>query len=219
MIRQDYLLRMIAMLAEVLAHLATLRGQGKNAEALAEIDEQFMKLIGLEARFLNSLALGDLVNLLRPSIGMDASRALAAADLFYEQGHALNGLGQEDAAFAAHVKSLTLYLEIFTMPGTLDLPERSERAEELVSSLGEYELPTETMRRLFSYFEKTGRFAAAEDILFDLREAAPDDEALVEIGKNFYDRLLLKSDAELEAGGLPRDEARDGLASLLSPHD
>jgi hypothetical protein len=219
MIKQDYLLRMIAMLAEVLANLATLRKQGKNVEAQAIVDEQFMKLIGLEAKFLDSLALGDLVGLLRPSIGLDASRALAAADLFYEQGHIRAAQGDEVGAFASHVKSLTLYLEVFTMPGSIDLPDRAAKAEELIESIGEYELPAPTETRLFQYFEKTNRYAAAEDLLFDRLDANEDDDAFRDLGRAFYERLLLKSDADLEAGGLPRDEAQDGLAKLLADAD
>ena len=99
------------------------------------------------------------------------------------------------------------------MPGTIDLPEQTARAEQLIKILEDYELPHQTRERLMVHLEKTGRFDQAEDALFDLLE--DEDSNAWELGKEFYERPLLKSDAELEAGGHPRDEAVDGLNELL----
>ncbi|MDQ3460312.1 MAG: DUF6483 family protein, partial [Deinococcota bacterium] len=53
----------------------------------------------------------------------------------------------------------------------------------------------------------------AEDVLFSLLEAAP-DELLLEQGRSFYRTLLSLDDDSLEAGGLPRDEVEEGLGEL-----
>ncbi len=63
--------------------------------------------------------------------------------------------------------------------------------------------------------EAVGRYADAEDALFEAIDAAPDDSGPIDSGILFYQRLLAKDDAELEAGDLPRDEVKTGLAELL----
>ena len=45
-------------------------------------------------------------------------------------------------------------------------------------------------------------------------EAEPDNDALVRFGIAFYQRLLLQSDAALNAAGLPQAEVKEGLAEL-----
>ena len=215
MIKQDYIMRMVAQLVEVLARILHLRETGQYLEGLAAIDEALQRLIGLNARFINSLSVRDLVALMKPSIGLDATRALVAADLLKEQGDIYKAGGDPDASFESHVKSLTLYLEIFTSPGAVDLPDRVAKAEGLIAELEEYELPRETQIRLFQYFEKTGRYSLAEDLLFEMLEAREgEEEDVVALGLSFYERLLMKSDKELAAGELPRDEVQEGLSRL-----
>jgi hypothetical protein len=213
MIRQDYIMRMIAQMVQVLARILHLRETGRYEQGLAAVDDEMQKFIGLDARFINSLSVKDLVALMKPSIGLDATRALVAADLLKEQGDIYEDQGDPEAAFASHVKSLTLFLEIFITPGVPELPERAAKTEELIERLAEWELPYETQIRLFQYFEKTGRYSQAEDALFDLVEAGAEGDTLA-LGHAFYDRLLLKDDDELNAGELPRDEVREGQARL-----
>jgi hypothetical protein len=214
MIKQDYLMRMVAQMVEVLVRILRLRETGQYEQGLAAIDDALQKFIGLDARFINSLSVKDLVALMKPSIGLDATRALVAADMLKEQGEIFEARGDLEQTFDSHVKSLTLFLEIFTSPATPDLPERVAKTEELIERLDEWELPPETQARLFHYFEKTGRYSRAEDALFEMIEVGADEET-VALGRSFYDRLLLKNDEDLIAGGLPREEIREGLARLL----
>ncbi|HEV2660598.1 MAG TPA: DUF6483 family protein, partial [Ktedonobacteraceae bacterium] len=67
--------------------------------------------------------------------------------------------------------------------------------------------------KLFAYYELSGQYARAEDTLFDLLETGNNRE-MVESGRAFYTRLLAKSDADLQAGNLARDEVDEGLAQL-----
>ena len=64
------------------------------------------------------------------------------------------------------------------------------------------------------HYERTGNFAKAEDALFAMLEAEPDNAALVEFGLAFYQRLLTQSDAALNAANLPRVEAEEGQKEL-----
>ena len=58
--------------------------------------------------------------------------------------------------------------------------------------------------------------AAAEDILFRLIEFDAEDAAVTQVGIAFYETLRGKSDAELIAGNLPRDEVESGFQEWLA---
>jgi hypothetical protein len=72
------------------------------------------------------------------------------------------------------------------------------------------------------YFEYTGRYARAEEMLFDALgtevgaevDYAEEMEEMLEQGAAFYSRLLGKADQKLEAGNLSRYEIQEGLTKL-----
>jgi len=64
------------------------------------------------------------------------------------------------------------------------------------------------------HYERLGKFGKAEDALFALLEAEPNEPRLLEFGITFYQRLKSQSDDSLGAGNLPRAELNAGLAEL-----
>lgn len=67
---------------------------------------------------------------------------------------------------------------------------------------------------LVTFCEHSGDFAGAEDALFKvLKLVGPQAEVLAR-GRQLYQALLDKDDAELRAGNLPRDEVEESLAEL-----
>jgi len=71
-----------------------------------------------------------------------------------------------------------------------------------------------THAMLMQHYERTGDFAKAEDELFAMLDAEPDNERLVEFGCAFYRRLLAQSDTALNEANLPRAEVEEGLKEL-----
>jgi tetratricopeptide (TPR) repeat protein len=63
--------------------------------------------------------------------------------------------------------------------------------------------------------EALGRYADAEDALFEAIDADPDDPGPVDTAIAFCQRLLALDPLVLEAGGLPLDEVKASLAELL----
>jgi len=61
-----------------------------------------------------------------------------------------------------------------------------------------------------------GRYADAEDALFELIDERPDDPGPVDEAIAFCQRLRPLEPEELEAGGLTRQEVDDTLAELLA---
>lgn len=77
-----------------------------------------------------------------------------------------------------------------------------------------YELPADVRRLVWRLYLAAGDLGRAEDVLFALIEDHPHYPGLVEEGRAAYGLLLERPDAELEAGGLPRDEVEEALARL-----
>jgi len=94
------------------------------------------------------------------------------------------------------------------------LAQAEDRAEHLLTELETIDLPRDTILRLFRYRAATGRFAEAENALFDLVERDLANSAVIDEGRAFYRRLLDLEAEQLAAGELPRDEVNDGLAEL-----
>jgi hypothetical protein len=91
----------------------------------------------------------------------------------------------------------------------------TELAGEVVERTGGMALDPGQRLGLARVLESLGRYADAEDVLFEAIDDLPADTGLVDAGIAFYQRLLALEDADLETGGLPRDEVRSGLAELL----
>jgi hypothetical protein len=110
--------------------------------------------------------------------------------------------------------ALTLYLETFSLFRHEALGQTENRAEHLLTELETIDLPRDTILRLFRYRAATGRFAEAENALFDLVERGLANSAVIDEGRAFYRRLLDLEDEQLAAGELPRDEVIDGMTEL-----
>jgi tetratricopeptide (TPR) repeat protein len=77
------------------------------------------------------------------------------------------------------------------------------------------DLPVAQRLHLARVLEALGRYADAEDALFEAIDADPADPAPVEEGIAFCQRLLALDPERLAAGGLPVEEVKASLAELL----
>lgn len=209
MIHNDYILRMISQLAKVLAHIMQLREKGRDDDALREIDQSMQKLCGLNSQLVNSLSESSLIAALRGGASLDVGKCLVLAGLLKEEGDVLTDRDLEDDAAARYLKSLALYLEAMHDDARLVLPSYVERIREVAEALDEFVMPLDIRTRLMSYYEMSGAFGAAEDVLLDMLEDEEDDAPV--IGAEFYERMLALTDDELDSGDLPRDEVLEGL--------
>ena len=68
-------------------------------------------------------------------------------------------------------------------------------------------------------FIDTGQFDMAEDHIFGAIESASEHVDVVLFGTDLYAMLTTKTEEELQAGGLPRDEVEESYAELLAKLD
>jgi hypothetical protein len=97
-----------------------------------------------------------------------------------------------------------------------DWPNFVPRVDLFLSLLQDAPLPLATQAGLMQYFERSGQFARAEDMLFNMLESEPGHPGLLDFGVAFYERMRGQSDLSLAEGGLPRTEIEPGLAKFKS---
>lgn len=214
MLKQDYVLRMISQLGRAVGRLMKRMREEDREEVEASIDATLEELTGLRFSLIDTLSLEALLEVLEVDGERDPGRCLAIAEMCLLRSELDRKDGNEPRAALQQVRALTLFLEALVVFRHAALAATEERVERLVVDLEAFELPPETLIRLFRYRASRGRFAAAEDALFELLERDLDDDGPRAEGRAFYERLLTLDDATLEAGRLPRGEVEESLAAL-----
>lgn len=211
MLRRDYLVRMIEDMTEILGKVFALKQEKKTVEARTELDELYKRQFRLNSQLLGTLAAKDIVQMFRTGGEIEADKLQSLARLLKEEGELLISSGERDEGISRWMKSLHLYLTSALSGADRSLWDWENKIAELRPLLKEYRLPAETGVLVFRYEEQEGRFDQAENVLFRLLE---DGELSKDEGIAFYQRLLQLPPERLEAGGLPPDEVREGLAEL-----
>jgi len=216
MIRRDYILRMIEEFFQALSRIKSLKGAQQWREANAGIDEEFQRLMGMNAQAVAQLSETELLaHIVRgePTLAV-REKTLILATLLKEAGDVLTEQGREDEGRTSYLKGLHLLLDTLGRGEVFESPQFVPKVQEFVMALGESVLPLETQARLMQHYELTGEFARAEDALFAMLDAEPENAPLLELGISFYRRLESQGDARLADGNLPRAEVEAGLVDL-----
>ena len=213
MLRKGYLERQMEGLAEVIAKVLRLKESNDYGGALTEVRLACKKLSGMDIDTMIALPDETLLSLFTSGYGgQGVARCFVAAALLRAQADLHEHEGRADAARRGYEKALLLFLESLLREEDLRTDQYRAHIEGLKTKLSDSDLPATVQYRLFCYHELLGDFGHAEDALYALREADYPDAAAEAAA--FYRRLLEKPDAELIAGGLPRDEVKEGLADV-----
>ncbi|PIU45139.1 MAG: hypothetical protein COS95_05325 [Ignavibacteriales bacterium CG07_land_8_20_14_0_80_59_12] len=212
MITRDYITRMIQVLAQALAKVLGLKESHQYPEALREIDETGLKLLGLNLSLVERLPDDQIMRLFGSDESLSIPKCYAIAKLLKEKGHIQELMGDEEGSFQEYLKSAGLFVEAALASERSAAADYEADADFVIEKLSEYEIPLETEAKIFGYYEHTGRFDRAEDALIDLIDRDP---SFADKGIAFYERLLALSEEELLRGGLPRGEVEEALAELV----
>lgn len=211
MLESDYILRMFSMLGRSLARILFFKETKSFDAALLEVDNTGLSLLGLNTDTLERLPTSGLKDILGSDPALLQSKLYTAGVLLKEKAEILDSMGKEGENAGMYMKSLRLMTEHIKGVEELDGKRGIATVDAVINRLNEYELPSDLKRRLVEYFEYSGRYDKSEDLIFEMVE---DDPGFVPEGISFYERLLAKSDAELENGRLPRSEVEDALDEL-----
>jgi tetratricopeptide (TPR) repeat protein len=205
-------MRQIEQVGQLLAHILGLAKGGRGDEALGMFDEAYKPLLGVGTRVAAVLDDAQLVDLLTSGSNPDMRRVALALQLLKTEADLYAGIGQVQEATVRYRRAIAL-------AGCL--AARSERlldvdlAGDLLTRAEELELSVSQRLRLARVLEALGRYADAEDALFELIDQRPDDPEPVEEAIAFCQRLRPLEPERLAAGGLPLEEVHATLAELL----
>ncbi|GMK42070.1 hypothetical protein PCCS19_51290 [Paenibacillus sp. CCS19] len=233
MLQRDYMMRMIESMTETLGQMMGLRKQQKQEEALALSGDLLEKLLRMKPELARKLSAGDLISMLGQRGTADPEDLRALGTLMSAEADTFEELGREAEAAALRGKALHMMLaaeveeqahasvlaeELGLTAGAVQQtsesdtsPDKSDEAALLMERLGNARLPRSTGLLAAEVCERRGWYDKAENYLYAMYE-----DGVGKAGdlKDFYTRLLLKSDEQLEAGGLPREELMLGLDEL-----
>ena len=211
---QDYVMRMIAQMTQVLTRVLGLRKDEEFEAALVEINHGYSLLSGLPASLVHGLSEEDLVGLLSAQGRLSGDYCFILAELLHEEGATWDDMGRTEEAEPRFVKSIRLYLEAVSEDDEHADTERDlSGLDDSISRVSPYSIPPATRPMLFRYLESTGHYDRMENILVAWRDKTESPEA-EEALRAFYDRMLEKSAVELIVGGLTRDEVTMALRDL-----
>jgi tetratricopeptide (TPR) repeat protein len=216
MLRRDYFLRMAEKFGQMLARIADEMEAGQHTEAGLGLDEAFNELMGAGAEQICRMSDTELLARLTESGPTqsvpDKVRILVA--LLQQTGLLHAAENREEQAHACWLKAMNLLLNLQLEDLDSDFQQFIPTLDMLRDQLRDVELPLQTLAALWRHYERIGAYARAEDTLFALLEAQPDNPDLLSEAKAFYERLLQQSDHALEEGNLPRAEVSAGLEEL-----
>jgi tetratricopeptide (TPR) repeat protein len=205
-------MRQIEIAGQMLARILGLARRGRRDEALGLFDQAYQPLLGVSARVVSTLSEEQLLSLLTSGSMPDLRRVATVLELLKAEADLLDEGGNRAAAVPRYRRALAL--AGFLAARSADLPDEALAAD-LVERVGALELTVAQRTQLARLLEALGRYADAEDALFEAIDADPDDPGPVEDAIAFCQRLLALDPSVLEAGGLPLDEVKASLAELL----
>jgi len=217
MFKKDYIMRMIEQMTAVLSEVLALGNNKSYNDAFVLTNGTLRDLTGLGSASLRQLPTEALLDqlMMRDDLGW-AETAVSVATILHQEGTLHADQDDELAAYECHQQALQILLATHRRRPGVDWPDFAPNISTLLEHLDAVILPGETYAQLLHYFEEQGDYGRAEDILFTWRDSLPDDGEVIETGSDFYNRLLQKSDLELESGNLPRAEVRAGLSDLIA---
>jgi tetratricopeptide (TPR) repeat protein len=218
MLNKDYILRIFEQFGRELAIIVGLRKRNKFEDALIYIDNLFLQMTGLTSSFINGLSEEMLIKTFSPLGQLNAHACLWTASLLKAEGEVYEDLGNANESYYRFHKALFLLLEVILHEPIDDDSELFQAVDDLQQKLADYELPVPIREKLFAYYEHLGKYATAEDLLFELLEMSPPDPHALDLGRDFYVRLQKKSEADLVAGSFSHEEVAEGLAHLQQLH-
>jgi hypothetical protein len=180
-------------------------------EALLEIQNTGKTLLGIDHTLVDILSSEQLMSLFGSDETVATPKSYVLGVLLNEEGDVRRSLGEPEHADLLRLKSLSLLLDTIIAAGEPIEARHPELIDRLIEELRNRALPAGVMVKILHYQEMMGRYDRAENALYDIAE---DDPAFLGEGRAFYRRLLARTDQELETGGLPRSEVREGMAAL-----
>jgi tetratricopeptide (TPR) repeat protein len=154
MTQKDYILRIAENVGRALAQIIYDKEIHEYQGALSLIDELCKQTVGAGAGFIHAISEETLLAMLTLLGILNVEKALLIATLLQAEGDIYEDQGNPDAAYESYLKALNLFLEIVLRDDHLHDLRVSPQVEDILGKLEAYELPLDTRRLLFQYYEQ-----------------------------------------------------------------
>lgn len=154
MTQKDYILRIAENVGRALAQIIYDKEIHEYQGALSLIDELCKQTVGAGAGFIHAISEETLLAMLTLLGILNVEKALLIATLLKAEGDIYEDQGNPDAAYESYLKALNLFLEIVLRDDHLHDLRCSPQVEDILGKLEAYELPMDTRRLLFQYYEQ-----------------------------------------------------------------
>lgn len=214
MFQRDYILRMIEQFVKVLAKILFNKEAKNYSTALDEIRQSYHSVFGIDKELISISSAEEIVTLLKLQGRAEPKVFIMLAEFLKEEADLHKELkdispGEVDKIYC---KALSLFYEAVLPNSDFHTTENFEKIDYIINAFESHSNQPGLVINTFRYFELTGEFAKAENLLFDLINLSP--EFAVYEGENFFDRLKDKSDDELRNGNFSREEIEQGLSEF-----
>ena len=225
--KEDYIMRimrlMLPFFASGLAEILHLKKRKQYDEASVIIQTTAEKILGMKMDLMVHLPYDHLLAVLRDDVPEGMVKCLVLAELLKETASIYEFQDKVNESYLCYAKSFNIFFQILFIKDSASLLEylpqdelqrRFESLAEVTEQLRSFKLSEEILFKIISYYEQVGAFSRAEDLIFETIETAENPQVVIEQGIDFFKRLRLKTDTQLIAGNLPRDEVESGLKEL-----
>lgn len=214
MFSEDYILRMINQVIAALYALVGLKKAGKYQEAAELIDQNLEILVGLKANLIRYMSEENVLKALTQQEELDIERLALVAKLMKEEGEILSVQKREVESQDSYSRALGFYLEVMFRGGSGGQEEIGKEVEEILNRVGKERLNEDRLWGLSGYYEQMGKYREGEEMLLEIyRRPEWSDEIQPEL-KGYYERMLEKTDEELQEGKLSREELQARLGKI-----
>jgi hypothetical protein len=211
MIERDYIMRMISQLTQFLTRVLLHKSAYDFPLARRELDAAYKSLLGFDPGFIRQFSDDQIISMFGQDEHIRVAKCYALGSLMKEEGELLLLQGESAGGEGELLRSLNLLLTAFTLAGNEAESGHNAKIENLLVAVRGSAVPVDIRGKLMVWYEMTGRFARAEDVLFEL---VADDPHWKEAGVAMYKRLMTLPDAELVTGGLSRVEVLESMKEL-----
>ncbi|GGJ26235.1 DUF6483 family protein [Paenibacillus hunanensis] len=208
MFRKDYLMGMIEDMTSMIAKAFGLKEQKKYTEALWELDDLMRKNFRLNSELVNRMPTNEIIEMFRVGTTVEVDQLQGLARMLRAESDIYEASEKPEDAVVRRIKALHLFLYSAVNGADRSLLNYPEHVDELLDQLEEYVLPAAVEKLMVEYEEQEGYYDNAADALQRLNEL--DATEGMATGAAFYERLHLKTDEQLEAGGITRADVEEG---------
>ncbi len=214
MLKDDWLMRIIKQSARMMGNILKNIQSGSLDSAQQQIDEALDEYVGIDSSTAEFMSPPEMMARLGTGEMAGSGKLIFLTDLLRAEAMICDAEEDETGAYNRRIKALDIRLEL-AVGRDMTNADFDATIDNLIDELDEYELPTPILEKLFGYYEKSQQYDMAADALDDLIEGDHHtSENMVDAGLSFYERLLRKSDTELNVGNFSREEVKTGFDAL-----